>query len=324
MPSYDALRNKQTELIRKALDGSVFLAPISAAAIDNLTQSSGSAAAATLVGSANAVNIASTGNLVLSINNNAPVTVALTAADIPSAVVTKVNTAIGSAGTASLASGKFQVVSTATGSDAEVKVVSGTGTVLANLFLTTGQEANGSDAGVTLAALPDLWDDLGWLTNDGASFSRDVSSSDVASWGSVTPTRTDITSDTTTLTVTAQETKLLTIGLATGADLSAAVLDAVTRELSVAKPTRPKSKHYRVLSVAVDQTDGGELYVARFLPRAKVSSFAEQSFGGGDDPITWGVTFTGEEDSDLGYSERWIFGGDGWSALAADMGFNLS
>lgn len=172
-----------------------------------------------------------------------------------------------------------------------------------------------------LQPLPAGYEDLGWLTGDGAQFSRDVATSEVTSWGSVSPTRTDITADTTTMSVTAQETKLLTIGLATGIDLSALTPDAVTGEFSVAKPSRPKSRHYRVLSLAVDQGDGGEIYLARFLPRAKVTGFAEQSFGGGDDPITWGVTFTGEEDSDLGYSERWIFAGPGWNALLADMGF---
>lgn len=172
-----------------------------------------------------------------------------------------------------------------------------------------------------LKALPAGYDDLGWLTSDGAQFSRDVSTSEVTSWGSVSPTRTDITSDTTTMSVTAQETKLLTIGLATGVDLSALVANTTTGELSVAKPSRPKSRHYRVLSLAVDQGDGGEIYIARFLPRAKVTGFSEQSFGGGDDPISWGVTFTGEEDSALGYSERWIFAGPGWKALLTKMGF---
>lgn len=180
-----------------------------------------------------------------------------------------------------------------------------------------------SDPGTPeLQALPEGYEDLGWLTGDGAQFSRDVSTSEVTSWGSVSPTRTDITADTTTMSVTAQETKLLTIGLATGIDLSALTPDATTGEFSVAKPSRPKSKHYRVLSLAVDNGDGGEIYIARFLPRAKVTGFSEQSFGSGDDPITWGVTFTGEEDSDLGYSERWIFAGPGWQALLTDMGFS--
>ena len=221
MPAYDALKNKQNELIRKALDGSVFLAPVSADPIAELTQSTGVA----------------------------------------------------------------------------------------------------PDEVISLLALPADWDDLGFLTSDGASFARDVSASEVTSWGSVTPTRTDVVTDTSTLTVTAQETKLLTIGLATGADLAAILADADTGEVSIAKPSRPKSKHYRVLSLAVDEGDGGEIYVARFMPRAKVSSYAEQSFGGGDDPIMWGVTFTGYEDSDVGFSESWIFGGPGWKALLEDMGF---
>lgn len=223
MADYEALKNKQTELIRKALDGSVFVGDVTVDAVDELT------------------------------------------------------------------------VYTA-----------------------------GPPAVIDLAPLPTGMDDLGWLTNDGASFARDVATSEVTSWGSVSPTRTDVTSDTTTMSVTAQETKLLTIGLATGVDLSGVTPAANTGEVSIAKPARPKSKHYRVLSLAVDQGDAGEIYIARFLPRAKVTGYAEQAFGGGDDPITWGVTFTGEEDSDLGYSERWIFGGAGWSALLADMGFDVT
>lgn len=220
MPSYDALKKKQAELIRKALDGSVFIAPISATGIVKLTQMS---------------------------TDTTPVP--------------------------------------------------------------------------ELAPLPAEYEDLGWLTTDGAQFSRDVSASDVASWGSVTPTRSDITSDSTTLAVTAQETKLLTIGLATGADLSAATPDAGTGEIRVAKPNRASAKSYRALSIAVDQGDAGEIYIARFLPRAKVNSYTEQAFGGGDDPITWGVTMVGEPDSTLGFSEQWLFGGAGWKAILTDMGF---
>lgn len=174
---------------------------------------------------------------------------------------------------------------------------------------------------IDLAPLPVNYDDLGWLTSEGVQFSRDVSNSEITSWGSISPTRTDVVSDTTTMTVTAQETKLLTIGLATGADLSALTLNAQTKELSIAKPARPKSKHYRVLSLMVDQGDGGEIYMGRFLPRAKVTGYAEQSYSGGDEAVPWGVTFTGEVDSVLGYSERWLFGGPGWAALATKMGF---
>jgi hypothetical protein len=218
--SYEALKNKQTELIRKALEGSVFLADVTADPIAELT----------------------------TYTAGPPVTIDLT-------------------------------------------------------------------------PLPTDWDDLGWLSNDGAQFSRDVSTSDVTSWGSVSPTRSDVTADTSTLTVVAQETKLLTIGLATGADLAGVTPDAQSGEVSIEKPARPSAKFHRVLALAVDLGDAGEIYIGRFMPRAKVTSYAEQSFGGGDDPISWGVTFTGYEDSTLGYSERWLFGGPGWQALLTDMGF---
>ena len=164
------------------------------------------------------------------------------------------------------------------------------------------------------------WADLGFLSNDGAQFSNDVSSSDVTSWGSVSPTRSDITSDTSSMTCLAQETKLNTISLYTGAVVSK-TLATGSGELIITKPPRPKKRTYRVLSLAVDEGDGGEIYIGRLLPRAVVVGKAEQQFGGGDDPIGWGVTFNGEEDSTLGFSERWFFGGPGWAALSAKMGF---
>jgi hypothetical protein len=165
------------------------------------------------------------------------------------------------------------------------------------------------------------WGDLGFLSADGAAFSRDVSSSDITSWGSVAPTRSDVTADSSTLTVACQETNMRTIGLSTGMDMSSVTPTVGSGEVQVRKPSRPSSRFYRVLTVAVDQGDGGEIYIARYMPRAKVTGFSEQAFGGGDDPIMWGVTFTGYEDSDAGFSESWIFGGPGWKALLVDMGF---
>jgi hypothetical protein len=164
------------------------------------------------------------------------------------------------------------------------------------------------------------WGDLGLLSSDGASYSQDTSTSDVTSWGSFSPTRSDITADNSTLTVVCQETKLQTISLYTGADLSAAVPSA-GGEIGISKPAPPSQKTYRVFSLAVDEGDGGEIYVGRFMPRGKVTGKAEQVYGAGDDPIGWGVTFTGQEDSTLGYSERWYFGGPGWKALLVKMGF---
>lgn len=220
MPSYESLKKKQNELIRKSLDGSAFIAPVTAAAITNLTTHSA-----------------------------------------------------------------------------------------------------GPPVVIDLTTLPANYRDLGYLTEDGVGFTRDVASSDVTSWGSVTPTRTDITSDTTTITAVAQETNIDSIGLATGKDMSTVTGAANSAEVAINKPARPTQRFYRLLTLAVDQGDSGDIYVARFFPRVKVTGFGDQAYGGGDSPIEWSVTLQAFEDSTLGYSERWLFGGPGWKALMTKMGF---
>ena len=215
MPSYDTLKKKQTELIRKATDGSVFVAPISSPLIA------------------------------------AP---------------------------------------------------------------TTGASSE-------LTALPTGYKDIGYLTDDGAGFTRDVATSDITSWGATTPTRSDITADTTSVAFVAQETNLLTIGLATGRDMSTVTPAAITGEVRLNKPPRPAKRQYRLLTLAVDSSDAGEIYIARFFPRAEVGAFSDQAYSGGDSAIEWGVTMTGKVDTTAGYSESWLFGGPGWKALLVSMGF---
>jgi hypothetical protein len=178
--------------------------------------------------------------------------------------------------------------------------------------LTTGASSE-------LTALPTEWDDLGELTSDGMQHGRETSQSEIVSFGRVSPSRTDITADTTTIQVTAQETKALTIALGTGADLSAITADPVTGEVDLAKPTRAASRHYRLLTLMEDDYNGDEIWIARFFPRAKVTAYSEQNYSSGDEALPWGVTFTAEVDSTLGYSERWLFGGPGWNALRAKM-----
>lgn len=192
------------------------------------------------------------------------------------------------------------------------------GDALAITALTT--YAVGPPVVIDLKPLPVGWEDVGWVTSDGFGTSRDVTNSEITSFGSVAPTRTDVVSDTTTLTGTMQETKLLTIGLATGADLAAITADANSGEVHVKKPTRPRAKNYRGLLVAVDENAAGEIWIARYFPRLKVTNFTEQNYSSGDEAIVWGVTYTAEEDSTYGSSEGWLFGGPGWKSILDEMG----
>jgi len=178
-------------------------------------------------------------------------------------------------------------------------------------------------AGGVLAALPPAYFDLGWLSNDGMSFARDQSTSDVTSFGSVTPTRSDVTSDTETVTVVAQETKMSTIGLYTGVD-PAALVPGTNGAVFVKKPATPTTRHYRGFFISKDDGDFGDIYIARVMPRVKVTNFGEQAYGGGDDPISWGVTLTGYNDPEEGFATGYLFGGPGWNALLDDMGFSTA
>lgn len=173
-----------------------------------------------------------------------------------------------------------------------------------------------------LKPLPDDYDDIGWTSDDGAQWGRDVDTSETTGWGAVEPLRSDVNSDVTTLQVACLETKKATIGLYTGADIAPDAPDNTSGELGVEKPARPSFRYYRTLVVAVDLTDDGEYYIGRFLPRAKVTDFGEQSYQSSDDsPITWEVTLTSYQDPVLGYAEKYFFGGPGWAAKLTSMGF---
>lgn len=175
----------------------------------------------------------------------------------------------------------------------------------------------------SLNQLPTGYSDFGWMTTDGLQFSRDVSSSDISSFGSVEPTRSDITSDIESLEVSLQETNIHTISLISGISEDQLVPDAASGELKVAKPATPSADYWRLLAFGCDIVNGQELYVGRHLPRAKVTAYADSAIANGDDPLLWGATFQGMKDDALATPTAKIdfFGGPGWKALLVDMGF---
>jgi hypothetical protein len=193
-------------------------------------------------------------------------------------------------------------------------------------FFSAPHTANGlttlTDTDKLLKALPTGWGDTGLLTTDGIRHSREVNVSDVRSAGRIDPSRSDITSDQTSIQIACQETKLLTIGLYTGQDMSGVTPDPTTGEVSIAKPARPRPRYYRGLSIGMDETDAGEIYIGRYFPRCRVTNYDDQPFQSEEDEaLLWPVTLTAYVDSTVGYSERWLFGGPGWFALLSEMGF---
>lgn len=175
-----------------------------------------------------------------------------------------------------------------------------------------------------LDALPADYADLGYTTDAGAQFARAITESNITSWQSISPTRSDTTADTTTLQVSCQETKLETIGLYVGAaQATIKTTPDPSGVVRIDKPVTPVVRYYRVLSIAVDEQDVGEIVIARYLPKAKVTNYDNQNFDKSDNAVPWSVTFTGFVDDVVGTAESYLFGGAGWKALLTSMGFTL-
>jgi hypothetical protein len=184
------------------------------------------------------------------------------------------------------------------------------------LTLTTG-------SGSQLATLPTGYEDIGMLDQgDGATWSRKIDTSTVNSWGFSDPTRVDIKSAVHGLKFTAQETKMQTLGMYHGADLSAVTADATTGEISLAAPARPANLYYRCFALAVDGVGADEIYLGKILPKCNVTDTDDiKETDGDDNPISYGITMNAEYDSVAGYSIKYLFGGPGWKALLTEMGF---
>lgn len=182
---------------------------------------------------------------------------------------------------------------------------------VANLFdMTTGD----------LKALPAGYTDLGILTDAGVKASRAVKQTDLMGWGFNAPVRSDVTSDTTTLVLEPQETKLETLATYIGVDPSTITPDPTSGVFSVDQVSVDAQRRYRVLVVAVDEAaDGTDIVIARFLPAAGITAINDQVLANAADAITWGVTFTGYFDTTVGTDVRWLFGGAGGLEIIGDM-----
>lgn len=165
------------------------------------------------------------------------------------------------------------------------------------------------------------WEQLGWVSkSDGVTFAKNTETSTVDSFGAIQPTRSDITSDVTTAAFTCQETNKKVLEMYYNVDLSAVEADAVTGETAFNESIEPQTIYQRMLFVSKDGYGARELYIAKLLPRASVTTKADQTHSN-ENALTYGMTVTAEVDDEVGFAVRHIFGGPGWVRLLDQMGF---
>lgn len=176
----------------------------------------------------------------------------------------------------------------------------------------------------TSAALVELateWSQLGWVSkSDGLTFDSDTTTSDVESWGALEPTRSDITSDTSSGQFVCQETNKKVLEMYYNVDLSSLTPAPSTGEIAFNQSTEPETTYRRTLFLSKDGAGTREIYIGKLMPRASVTTKAGQNWNT-DDALTYGMTMGAKVDDDLGYSVRHLFAGPGWKSKLEAMGF---
>ncbi|AZM53338.1 phage tail protein [Streptomyces sp. WAC 01529] len=168
-----------------------------------------------------------------------------------------------------------------------------------------------------LAALPAGYVPVGYTTDDGLTFTGDLSMTDVTSSQSVEPTRSDVESDVLTVQYAPQETNQATVALFEGLPLSGTdALPAIGEAWSWARPATPKNPYRRLLCIGLDYNDSGaEIYVVKFFPRARLTSRDDEQWARSTETQR-PVTFTAYRDPVLKTPcSNWV-DGPGWRAFA--------
>lgn len=170
----------------------------------------------------------------------------------------------------------------------------------------------------TLAGLPAGYVPIGYTTDDGISFTTDVSMTDTTSSQSVEPTRSDLESEVLTGQYVPQETNAAAVSMYKGLPLSGAgALPALGEAWSITRPAVPKLPYYRLLFIGLDYgSDGGEIYIVKHYPKARVTSKDDQQWARSTE-TQWPVTVQAYRDPVLKTAEKEWVDGPGWRALAA-------
>lgn len=283
MADYATVSELNSALVRKALTGSLFVAPIIA---DPITRTNLFLGARTVTDAAT-----TTGSAVLT-----SATASFTIDDVGG----RISGGSIPAGTTILRVDSATQVTMSANAGATATAVTVTITPIAGL-----------------RALPAGYEDGGITTDEGIRFARNQETESITGWQYLEPVREDRTSDTETLQVDFEETKRVTIELYTGANLAGATL--VNGALAIDKPALPTDRYFRLLALAVDVVDGAEMYIARHYPRCKVTGWTDQAFAKAG-ALQWGMTFTTYVDPVLEKSKSDIIGGPGYAKVAAAMG----
>lgn len=166
---------------------------------------------------------------------------------------------------------------------------------------------------------------VGWISEDGLTFSKSRDISEVRGWGATTVLRRDIRTEDNTLQFAALETKRLTYELKMSRDLSGTAGQmSAAGEWKVDIPTRADIMWWRLCALGKDGAGASLFYVARVFHKCMVTDMDDEAWTDGDDPLKYGVTMGSVPDDVLGTIGTEFIFGPGALAAAAAMGLTVA
>ncbi|MES9587819.1 phage tail protein [Streptomyces sp. NPDC094045] len=177
-------------------------------------------------------------------------------------------------------------------------------------------------AGV-LQSLPDGYLPVGFTTTDGVTFSGDLSTNDVESGQSASPTRSDVESDIATAQWVPQETNAAAVALYENLPLDGAeaLPDLGTAAWTWKRPLVPPTLYRRLVFIAEDlnKITGQPLYIVRHFPSALRSGREDEQWTRTAE-ISRGVTYQAYQDEAYGTDSATWIDGPGWRDFATQGG----
>lgn len=175
--------------------------------------------------------------------------------------------------------------------------------------------------GLKVQSFPTTYQPVGLLTPDGPSFTREVSMSDVEAHGHFSPVRRDPESGTEEFTFTAYEILRKRVAeLRDAVDLSAVTPDTTSGEVVYEVPSLPVMRYYRAILATFDGTPDKPWLEGVFYPRVQVTSFPGDQWSKSD-ARSAEIGFTAYDDPELHFVKRRFYGGAGFKAQSAALGW---
>lgn len=170
--------------------------------------------------------------------------------------------------------------------------------------------------------IPDTYETVGQLSEDGVEFDEDISMVEIRGWGSLSILRRDFESVDHSIHFSMIEDRRIAYDLAASVNTKGIKMSAAG-EWKHARPARPTTKYRRLLALAQDYEGDQMVIKGKSFAKTSLTEKGTETWQAGDEPVMREVTFGADEDSAVGTTVTEFLIGPGAKAYAAARGIEV-